>query len=199
MATAPRFHRATSGTLLIGAGVPGLRELLDVPGIGRGRALRHGRPCCGASCCSTSTMRSTRCRDLPLAQELADRRWRLLLAAQIEEALAVLKATGIAPAAHRRRAAARDPLHPAAARLAVPAGGAPHAGDRSRTPAPPCGRIWRCAGRPRSTICRGRYWRWPTRSGVAAPITERVLRLVKSAESAGAGSPEAAPEQVASV
>ena len=35
---------------------------------------------------------------LPLATQLADRRWRLLLAAQIEEALAVLKAAGIAPA-----------------------------------------------------------------------------------------------------
>ena len=29
----PRFHRATSGTLMIGAGVPGLREALDVRGV----------------------------------------------------------------------------------------------------------------------------------------------------------------------
>ena len=28
----PRFHRATSGTILIAAGVPGLRDALDVPG-----------------------------------------------------------------------------------------------------------------------------------------------------------------------
>ena len=35
---------------------------------------------------------------MPLATQLADRRWRRLLAAQIEEALAVLKAAGITPA-----------------------------------------------------------------------------------------------------
>ena len=35
---------------------------------------------------------------LPLASELADRRWRLILAGQIDEALAAMKASHIAPA-----------------------------------------------------------------------------------------------------
>ena len=70
--------------------------------------------------------------DLPLAQELADGAGDCLLAAQIEEALAVLKATGIAPAGVEGVPPRAIPLHPAAARLAVPAGGAAHAGDRSR-------------------------------------------------------------------
>ena len=52
-----RFHRATSGTIRIGPGVPGLREALDVPGARRRRASPTWRACCGASCCSTSTTR----------------------------------------------------------------------------------------------------------------------------------------------
>ncbi|TIQ24648.1 MAG: 2-dehydropantoate 2-reductase, partial [Mesorhizobium sp.] len=36
--------------------------------------------------------------NLPLAAELADRSWRVILAGQIEEALAALKAAGIEPA-----------------------------------------------------------------------------------------------------
>ena len=92
-----RFHRATSGTIQIGAGVAGLRETLDVHG-SRSPSIRTWSACCGASCCSTSTMRSMRSSGVPLATQLADRRWRLLLAAQIKEGLAVLKAAGIRPA-----------------------------------------------------------------------------------------------------
>ena len=76
----PRFHRATSGTLLIGAGVPGLRELLDVPGAGRGRARRHGRRAVGQAAaqpqqCAQRAVAACRSRT-----QLADRRWRRLLA-----------------------------------------------------------------------------------------------------------------------
>jgi 2-dehydropantoate 2-reductase len=37
------------------------------------------------------------------------------------------------------------------------------------------------------------------RSGVAAPVAERVLRLIKEAESAASGSPALRPDQVTSV
>jgi 2-dehydropantoate 2-reductase len=37
------------------------------------------------------------------------------------------------------------------------------------------------------------------KAGVAVPLTERIVRLVKGAESAGAGSPGLEPGQVASV
>ena len=70
---------------------------------------------------------------VPLATQLADRRWRLLLASQIDEALAVLKAAQIRPARIEGVPPRRDPAHPAPAELAVSARGAAHAGDRPRS------------------------------------------------------------------
>ena len=51
---------------------------------------------------------------LPLASELADRRWRLILAGQIDEALRAMKASGIEPA---RIAGLRPALLPKVLRL----------------------------------------------------------------------------------
>ena len=106
----------------------------------------------------------------------------------------MLKAAGIAPARIEGVPPRAIPLHPAAARLAVPAGGAPHAGDRSRRRAPPCGRT--CALRRPTEIdyLQGAILALADKAGVAAPITERMLRLVKGAESAGAGSPGLRPD-----
>ena len=133
---------------------------------------------------------------VPLAAELADRRWRRLLAAQIGEALAVLKAAGIRPARIEGVPPARDPAHPAAARLAVPAGRAPHAGDRPGGALIDVGGPGAAAGDRDRLSCRGRSWRWPQRRVCAVPLTERIVRLVKEAEAARAGSPGLTPEQV---
>ncbi len=93
----PRFHRATSGKVLIGTGIAGLRSLLDVPGLAVGeqadiKAVQWGKLLFNLNNALNALS------GLPLATQLADRRWRRLLAAQIEEALAVLRASGIRPA-----------------------------------------------------------------------------------------------------
>jgi len=194
---APRFHRATSGTLLIGAGEPGLRELLDVPGMAVAERSDMDAVLWGKLVLNLNNALNALC-DLPLAQELADARWRRLLAAQIEEALAVLKATGIAPAGVEgvppraipfilrlpdwlfRRVARRMLAIDPAARSSM----------------------WEDLALRRPTeidYMQGAILALAEKSGVAAPISERVLRLIKSAESAGAGSPKLRPEQVASV
>jgi 2-dehydropantoate 2-reductase len=194
---APRFHRATSGTLLIGAGEPGLRELLDVPGMAVAERSDMDGVLWGKLVLNLNNALNALC-DLPLAQELADARWRRLLAAQIEEALAVLKATGIAPAGVEgvppraipfilrlpdwlfRRVARRMLAIDPAARSSM----------------------WEDLALRRPTeidYMQGAILALAEKSGVAAPISERVLRLIKSAESAGAGSPKLRPEQVASV
>ena len=196
-ATAPRFHRATSGTLLIGAGEPGLRELLDVPGMAVAERSDMDAVLWGKLVLNLNNALNALC-DLPLAQELADARWRRLLAAQIEEALAVLKATGIAPTGVEgvppraipfilrlpdwlfRRVARRMLAIDPAARSSM----------------------WEDLALRRPTeidYMQGAILALAEKSGVAAPISERVLRLIKSAESAGAGSPKLRPEQVASV
>jgi 2-dehydropantoate 2-reductase len=194
---APRFHRATSGTLLIGSGTPELRDVLDVTGMAVAERSDMDGVLWGKLVLNLNNALNALC-DLPLAQELADVRWRRLLAAQIEEALAVLKATGIAPAGVEgvppraipfvlrlpdwlfRRVARRMLAIDPAARSSM----------------------WEDLALRRPTeidYMQGAILALAEKSGVAAPICERVLRLIKSAQSTGAGSPKLRPEQVASV
>jgi 2-dehydropantoate 2-reductase len=77
---APRFHRATSGTLLIGAGVPGLRALLNVPGVAVAEHPDMTGVLWGKLILNLNNALNA-LSDLPLAQELADRRWRRALPA----------------------------------------------------------------------------------------------------------------------
>ena len=125
----PRFHRATSGTMLIAAGVAGLREALDVPGAAVAEHADMTGVLWGKLLLNLNNALNA-LADLPLAKELADRRWRLLLAAQIEEALAVLKAADMRPARIEGVPPRAIPLDPAPAQRAVPPGGATHAGHR---------------------------------------------------------------------
>lgn len=92
-----RFHRTTPGLILVAAGVPGLAEALatkhmpveshpDMPSVAWGKLLLNLNNALNALA------------GIPLKEELADRRWRILLADSIDEARAALKANGIVPA-----------------------------------------------------------------------------------------------------
>lgn len=191
----PSFHRATSGTMLIGAGVASLREALDVPGA----TVAEHADMPGVLWCklllNLNNALNALC-DLPLATELADRRWRVLLAAQIAEGLAVLKAAnvrparieGVPPRAIPRILRLPDWLFRLVARrmLAID--------PQARSS------MWEDLALRRPTeidYLQGAILALAEKTGVTAPITERVLRLVKGAESAGAGSPGLQPAQVA--
>jgi hypothetical protein len=93
----PRFHRATSGTMLIAPSVPGLRDALDVPGVTLAEHPDMTGVMWGKLILNLNNALNA-LAGIPLAVELADRRWRVVLAAQIEEALAVLNAARIRPA-----------------------------------------------------------------------------------------------------
>jgi 2-dehydropantoate 2-reductase len=193
----PRFHRATSGTIRIAAGVAGLREALDVPGAAVAEHADMVGVLWGKLLLNLNNALNA-LSDLPLAKELADRRWRLLLAAQIEEALAVLKAADVHPA---RIEGVPPRAIPSILRL-------PNLLFRLVAR-----RMLAIDPRARSSMSEDLRLRRPTeidhlqgaileladKAGMAAPITERILRLVKGAESAGAGSPGLGPGQVASV
>ena len=191
----PRFHRATSGIILIAAGVPGLREALDVPGAAVAEhpdmtGVQWGKLILNLNNALNALA------GIPLAAELADRRWRVLLAAQIGEALA--SAEGVRRPSCRRRgcAAARHPDHPAPARYAVPPRGAAHAGHRSAGALVHVGRL---AARRTTEIdhLQGAILALAKTAGVAAPMTQRIADLIKEAEDARAGSPGLAPDQIA--
>jgi 2-dehydropantoate 2-reductase len=190
----PRFHRATSGTVQIGAGVAGLREALDV----KGAAVAESRDMTGVlwgKLLLNLNNALNALAGIPLAAELADKRWRRLLAAQIDEGLRVLKAAGIHPAriegvppsAIPRILRLPDWLFKRVARrmLAID----PEA--RSS--------MWEDLQRRRPTEIdhlQGAILTLAEKAGVRVPVTERIVRLVKEAEATRAGSPGLRPEQV---
>jgi 2-dehydropantoate 2-reductase len=192
---APRFHRATSGTMLIGSGVPGLRDALDMPGARVGEHADMTGVLWGKLIVNLNNALNA-LAGVPLAAELADRRWRLLLAAQIDEALAVLKAARIRPARvegvptraipHILRLP--DTLLRLVARrmLAI--------GPEARSS------MWEDLLRGRTTeidYLQGAILALAKTNGMATPVTEEIVRLIKNAERARAGSPELQPTQVA--
>jgi 2-dehydropantoate 2-reductase len=191
---APRFHRATSGTLLVASGVPGLCEALDIPGLQVAEHADMAGVLWGKLLLNLNNALNALC-GVPLAAQLADRRWRLILAAQIAEALAALKAAGIHPAriegvppgAIPRILRLPDWLFRRVARrmLAID----PEA--RSS--------MWEDLERRRTTeidFLQGAILALAGKTGVRVPLGEHIVRLVKEAEAARAGSPGLRPEQV---
>jgi 2-dehydropantoate 2-reductase len=192
---APHFHRASSGTMQIGRGVEGLRDLLDVPG-----APFAEHPNMDAVLWAKLLINLNNALNalsgLPLVEELGDRRWRLLLARQMREGFSALRAAGIRPArlegVYPRLAAfamrLRDPLFKLLARrvLAVD----PEA--RSS--------MWEDLQARRPTeidYIQGEIVRLAGRFGLSAPLNQRVMQLIKEAERAGRGSPKLSAEAVA--
>jgi len=191
----PRVHRATSGTILIGAGVPELREALDVPGAHVAERADMARVLWGKLILNLNNALNA-LAGIPLAQELSDRRWRLLLARQIDEALAVLDAAGIHPARIER----------------VPVRAIPHILRlpdilfrllaRRMLAIDPEARssMWEDLLRGRKTeidYLQGAILSLARKGGVATPVTERIVRLIKEAEAARAGSPGLQAAEVA--
>lgn len=91
---APRFHRSTSGTLMVEAGHERLRAILDVPGM-----PCRDHPDMEALAWSKLALNMNNALNalsgLPLKEQLSRRAWRLVLASQIGEVLAVTRRAGI--------------------------------------------------------------------------------------------------------
>jgi 2-dehydropantoate 2-reductase len=190
----PRFHRATSGTMLIAPGAPGLRDALDVPGATLAEHPDMTGVLWGKLILNLNNAINA-LAGIPLAVELADRRWRVVLAAQIEEALAVLKAARIQPAGVEGVPPRVIPLI-----LRLP--------DwlfrlvaRRMLAVDPAARssMWEDLLRGRTTEIdhlQGAILALASKVGVATPMTQRIIGLIKEAESARAGSPGLQPSQV---
>jgi 2-dehydropantoate 2-reductase len=177
--------------------VPGLRDALDVPGATLAEHPDMTAVLWGKLILNLNNALNA-LAGVPLAVELADRRWRVVLAAQIEEALAVLKAARIRPAGIEGVPPRVIPLI-----LRLP--------DwlfrlvaRRMLAVDPAARssMWEDLLRGRATeidYLQGAILALASKVGVAASMTERIIRLIKEAEGAGAGSPGLEPGQVASV
>lgn len=191
---APRFHRATSGVIRIQAGVEGLRKLLNVPG---SRVAEHDdiEAALWGKLLVNLNNALNALSDLPLHQQLADRRWRLLISRQMREGLRVFRAAGIEPA----------PVEGVSPRIMAFALRLPNglfklvargmlAVDKNARSS-----MWEDLrlGRPTEIDhLQGQIVRLADGHGIPAPLNRRVLDLVKKAEIAQKGSPALPPEAV---
>ena len=174
-----RFHRATSGTMMIGAGVPGLRAALNVKGAAVAEHPDMTGVLWGKLMLNLNNALNA-LSGMPLAAQLADRRWRLILARQIAEALGVLKAAGIKPA---RIEGVAPRLIPRILRLPnwLFRRVARRACWRStRRRARPCGRTLHRRRPTEIDYLQGAILALAQKHRVSAPLTERIMGLVQA-------------------
>jgi 2-dehydropantoate 2-reductase len=192
---APKFHRASSGTIRIGTDVPGLRDMLDVEGAPVAENKNIEGVLWGKLLINLNNALNA-LSDLPLAAELADRRWRILLSDQMREGLAALEAAGIKPGriegVHPRLIALALRFPDALFRLVARRMLAVSPEARSS--------MWedlKAGRRTEIDYIQGEIARTAARVGRSAPVTERVMYLIKEAERACRGSPGLRPAALA--
>ena len=189
-----RAHRATAGAILIEDEAPYLPEALsadgltfgtnsDMPGVLWGKLLLNLNNALNAL------------SDLPLATQLSDRRWRKLLASQMDEALAAMAAGGIKPA---KLAGAAPRLLPTILRLPDWLFGIV---ARRMLAIDPEARssMWEDLMRRRPTEIgefQGAILRLAVTRSTSTPLTSRIVELIRQAEVRKAGPPGLTPEQI---
>lgn len=195
-----RVHRASDGKVMIEDGDAGLVSLLGVASflnVGGLAVEAHAdmKAVLWGKLLMNLNNALVALSDLPLATELADRRWRLILAGQIDEALQAMKASAIEPA---RIAGLRPALLPKVLRLP----------DwlfrllaRRMLAIDPQARssMWDDLQRGRPTEIddlQGAILRLAEKAGTPSPLTRQVAGLVRAAEQEKRGSPGLTPGQV---
>lgn len=191
---APRFHRASGGVLLIEKKVSGLQAILDVPHLPVAEHDDIEAVLWGKLLVNLNNGLNA-LSGLPLVEQFGDRRWRLLVARQLGEGVAVLKAAGIRYAPYEGvpqlalALALRlpDPL------FRVLAKGMLSMDKEARSS------MWEdLEARRRTEIdqLQGEIIRLADQVRRPAPLNRRVLGLIKEAEKAGNGAPGLAPEAI---
>jgi 2-dehydropantoate 2-reductase len=189
-----RFHRATSGDIVIEQDDAGTAERLsapelkmrptpDIAGVQWGKLLVNLNNALNALA------------DLPLRRQLAQRPWRMLLADQMAEGLLALKAEGITPISS----------------TPVPVSWTPHLlrlpdavfnmvlGRTMKIDPEARSSMWEDLQRGRRTeidYLQGVITGIADRRGLEAPLSRRIVALIKNAEASGKGSPKLNPEQI---
>ncbi|MGD9914637.1 MAG: 2-dehydropantoate 2-reductase [Rhizobiaceae bacterium] len=193
-AGALRLHRATSGTTLVEHGVPGLLELLAAPGFPVAAHPDMPAVLWGKLLLNLNNALNA-LSGLPLAEQLADREWRLVLATQMQEALTAMRGAGIRPA---QVGALKPGVLPHMLRLP----------DfifrklaRRMLAVDPAARssTWEDLSRGRPTeidAFQGEVIRLAAKAGTASPLSRLVMERVRAAEAVGKGSPGLQPSDL---
>jgi 2-dehydropantoate 2-reductase len=189
-----RFHRATSGDIVIerdaaatfeNLSVPDLkmRTTDDITGLQWGKLLFNLNNALNALA------------NLPLRRQLAQRPWRKLFADQVEEALAAIKAEGIRPISTAPLPVSWMPplLRLPDALFEVVLGRTMKIDPEARSS------MWEDLQRGRRTeidYLQGVITEIAARRGLAAPLSRRIVELIREAEVEAKGSPGLTPEQI---
>ena len=191
-----RFHRATSGDIVIEQDAAGTAEKLSVPGLtirptGNIDGVQWGKLLLNLNNALNALA------DLPLRRQLAERPWRRLFADQVTEGLAAMRAEGIKPVSP-------TPLPP---------GWMPHLlrlpdmmfeavlGRTMKIDPEARSSMWEDLQRGRRTeidYFQGVITEIAERRGLDVPLSRRVVELIRKAEAAGQGSPGLTPDQIRS-
>ena len=191
---AGRYHRATSGDIVIEQDDAGTADKLSVPGL-RMRASADIAGVQWGKLLLNLNNALNALADLPLRRQLAQRAWRRLFADQIAEGLAAIKAEGIRPVSSTPIPPSWMPalLRLPDAVFAVLLGGSMKIDPEARSS------MWEDLQRGRSTeidYLQGVITEIADRHGQKAPLSRRIVTLIRNAEAAGKGSPGLTPEQV---
>ena len=191
----PHVHRGTGGRIHLAEGAPKVVAALDVPGLPIVARPDMESVAWGKLVLNLNNGLNALC-GLPLRDELADRRWRLILAAQMEEALRVIRASG-------RSTARIDGVDPRFAPFVL------RLPDllfrllaRRMLAIDPTARssMWDDLERRRPTEIdhlQGVVMELAAGAGLQVPTIARVHMLLRAAEAAAEGSPRLTPDEVA--
>jgi 2-dehydropantoate 2-reductase len=189
-----RYHRATSGDIVIEQDDAGTAKQLTVPGLrmrptGNIAGVQWGKLLLNLNNALNALA------DLPLRQQLAQRAWRRLFADQMAEGLAAIKAEGIKPVSSTPIPAGWMPalLRLPDAVFALLLGGSMKIDPEARSS------MWEDLQRGRATeidYLQGVITAIADRHGLKVPLSRRIVTLIKNAEAVGKGSPRLTPEQI---
>ncbi len=189
-----RYHRATSGDIVIEEDERGTAAQLSVPGL----AMRSTDNIVGVQWGKLLVNLNNALNalsDLPLREQLVQRSWRMLLADQMAEALMAMKAEGIKPVSA----------------TPVPPGLTPYLlrmpdilfelvlGRTMKIDRTARSSMWedlQRGGRTEIDYLQGVIVQLAERHGLDARLSRRVVALIKSAEAAGKRSPGLTPDQI---
>ena len=189
-----RFHRATSGDIVIEQDDAGTAEKLSVPGLNMRPTDNIDGVQWGKLLVNLNNALNA-LADLPLRRQLAQRPWRRLFADQMAEGLAAMRAEGIRPVSPTP--IPTDWMPPL---LRLPdvvfeamLGRTMKIDPEARSS------MWEDLQRGRRTeidYLQGVITAIAERRGLDAPLSHRIVALIRRAEADGKGSPGLLPEQI---
>jgi 2-dehydropantoate 2-reductase len=189
-----RFHRATSGDIVIEQDDVGTADNLSVPGLTMHPTDNINGVQWGKLLVNLNNALNA-LADLPLRRQLSQRPWRRLFADQMAEGLAAMRAEGIRPVSP----------------TPIPAGWMPPLlrlpdmifeamlGRTMKIDPEARSSMWEDLQRGRRTeidYLQGVITGIAERRGLDAPLSHRIVVLIRKAEADGKGSPGLSPEQI---